>query len=295
MDIRLLEYFLAVCEELHFTRAAERLGISQPTLSQQIKLLEQRVGTELFKRIGRKIYITEAGKILQTHAQKVFYELEQAEIEINELLGMQRGKLTIGCSGSHLLHSTILSFHKQYPDIELSIVDMTTEKTTEKILQNEFDLGVVFLPIDEPQLESITLFRSELMVVASNDHPLATKSSIMLKEIENERVFLLPKNYIIRKVIDAYCFRAGISLQPKVELSDMYSLIEIATLNNGITIFPKSYLTHLQNEQITTVPIVDHLPLKEIGVIFRKEANRAPLVRSFLQHLLKNYNKEYAE
>src|SRR4051794_11976840 len=111
VDYRLLVYFLAVCEELHFTKAAEKLGISQPTLSQQIRLLEDRVGSPLFQRIGKKIYVTEAGEILRKHSRNIFHELEQAQMAMNELQGMQRGRLRIGCSGNHLLTATIMTFH----------------------------------------------------------------------------------------------------------------------------------------------------------------------------------------
>src|SRR4051794_39819780 len=134
MEHRLLEYFIAVCEELHFTKAAVKLGISQPTLSQQIQLLEHRVGSPLFHRIGKKTYITEAGQVLLKHSVKVFHELDQAQMAINELRGLQRGRLRIGCSGNHLLTSTILSFHRLYPNIELSVTELATAETKAGLL-----------------------------------------------------------------------------------------------------------------------------------------------------------------
>src|SRR4051812_37770212 len=103
MEIQLLEYFMAICESLHFTKAAEKLRISQPTLSHQIKLLEDRLGTPLFERVGKKVFITQAGKCLLEHSERIFFELDQVDIKIKEIRGLQRGKLTIGCSGTHLL------------------------------------------------------------------------------------------------------------------------------------------------------------------------------------------------
>src|SRR3954468_3614981 len=149
MEIRLLEYFLAVCEELHFTKAAEKLRISQPTLSQQIRLLEDRLGTKLFKRVGKKVYIADSGKILLDHTLRIFNELEQAQIKINELEGLKRGNLTIGCSGNHLLREFVISFHQQYPGIQLSILELPTEETRLRLLKNQLDLGIVYLPLED--------------------------------------------------------------------------------------------------------------------------------------------------
>lgn len=172
MEFRLLEYFMAVCEELHFTKAATKLGISQPTLSQQIQLLEGRMGTMLFRRVGKKNYLTEAGQTLKEHTLRIFHELEQAQTEINELKGMQRGKLRIGCSGNHLLTRTLLSFHMKVPGVSLSILELTTEETKQGLLANKLDLGIVFLPLNDDQIISKELYTEELSLAVGLEHPL---------------------------------------------------------------------------------------------------------------------------
>ncbi len=194
MELRLLEYFMTICETLHFTKAAEKLRISQPTLSHQIKILESQVGSALFERVGKKVFITQAGECLLEHAERAFFELQQAQIKINEIRGLQRGELTIGCSGSHLLNSTVISFSRKYPKIGLSIKELTTKETMDEILHHRLDLGIIFIDSLNNQLDSTPLFIEELLLVVSVDDPLATLSSIDLASLQTIPLTLLPKN-----------------------------------------------------------------------------------------------------
>lgn len=291
MEIRLLQYFLAVTEELHFTKAAERLGISQPTLSQQIRLLEERLDTVLFHRNGKKIELTESGHILLTHVNRIFFELDQAKTVIQELKGLNRGHLRIGCSGNHLLYSPLLSFHKQHPNIHVSVFDLETEKTIERLLHSEFDLGIVFLPVEHSQIETIPLFKSKLSIVAANNHPLVEKDTVHMEDLANYPFFSLPKQFIIRQAIDSFFKKKGLQLQPIIELSDTHSLIRMAILNNGITILPKLYTTYEENLSIKIINMADPMPIMEVGAIYRKGMSFSSAIQAFLHHLVNFYAK----
>src|SRR5690625_3033371 len=129
MELKQLEYFMVLCKELHFTRAAEKIGIAQPSLSQQIRLLEHEVGTPLFDRVGKKNVLTEAGKILLHHSYNIFHELSQARAAISELQGLERGTLKIGALltvVNYLLPPTVIGFHNSYPNVDLSILGLRT-------------------------------------------------------------------------------------------------------------------------------------------------------------------------
>ncbi|WP_181351213.1 LysR family transcriptional regulator [Thalassobacillus sp. CUG 92003] len=289
MDTRLLEYFLAVSKELHYTRAAENLGISQPTLSQQIRILESRVGAKLFHQKGKKIFMTDAGKVLMERANRVFYELDQATKEIAEINELSRGRLTIGSSGNHLLHTSILSFHKLYPNIQLSIIDNTTEDTVANVLDFNYDLGVVFLPVQDDRLESRCLFTAELYIVCSRNHELASGPSIKMKELAKFRLLLLQTSYFIRRIVDHYCKESGIKIDPIIELSDLFSLLEITADNAGITILPKKYVEQMNDPRVTVIPISDPIPKKEVGIIYQKKGFMSSAGKAFIDHLLHNY------
>ena len=289
MEIRLLEYFMAVCETLHFTKAAEKLRISQPTLSHQIKLLEDRLGTPLFKRAGKKVFITEAGKCLLEHSERIFFELDQAYIKIKEIKGLQRGKLTIGCSGNHLLTFAVISFNKQYPEIELSIQNITTEEAVEGVNHNHFDMGVIFLTIQNEQLESTPLFLEELSLVVSANHELAKQSEIKFDSLKETELVFLPKKYYIRQLMDEICEKRGFSLQPKIELTTLESLHKMVQYNNVATILPKSYLASIDDPKIKQIRIVDPIPQKTVGIVNRKDAFKDTTMNTFINHLVETY------
>jgi len=293
MDFRLLEYFLAVCEELHFTKAAVKLGISQPTLSQQIRLLEERVGTPLFQRIGKKNYLTEAGMTLKEHALNIFHELEQAQTEINELKGMQRGKLTIGCSGNHLLTETLISFHQKMPGISISVHELATEETKKGLIDNKLDLGVVFLPLDDEQLVSMELYTEELCLAVSAKHRLSRQAAVKLEDLTLESLVLFPEKFLVRQMVDAYSKEAGHRLHPIIELSTMDSMLQLVKLNVSCTILPKSYLNMILHSDIAIIPIVHPVPQKKVGIVYRKQKFLNAAMVAFIHELTQTYNSAH--
>lgn len=285
MEIRLLNYFLSVTEELHFTRAAEKLGISQPTLSQQIRLLEDRLDTDLFQRNGATIELTEGGNILLEHVNRIFYELDQATTNLKELKKLDMGELRIGSSGNHLLYSSLKSFYKEYPGIKVSVYDLKTEETIENLRNSTFDIGVVFLPVHHSQIETIPLFTSDLCVVVGESHPLAQRETVYLTELQQYPLFLYPEKYLIREQIIDYCKTQDIRLNPIVELSDTYSLIKMSILSKGVTVLPRLYIETEKNLPYQIVNIADPIPKIEIGIIYRKGRKLSSAIQAFIYHL----------
>ncbi|NOU96108.1 LysR family transcriptional regulator [Paenibacillus sp. LMG 31456] len=289
MEHRLLEYFIAVCEELHFTRAAERLGISQSTLSHQIQLLEHRVGAPLLTRIGKKTYISEAGELLLKHSRNAFHELDQAQAAINELSSMQRGRLRIGCSGNHLLTSAMISFHKQFPGVELSVTELATDETKEGLLTNQLDIGVVFLPFEDDLLESITLYNEELQLVVSDRSSLADAQCIEMKELQSYPILMLQKKFLVRQMMDNYCTEHGFLIKPILELSTLDSLLQMAKSNIGGAVLPRSYLINNGGPDIRPIPIIDPVPHKSVGIVYRKETYMCASIQTFIRELRNSF------
>lgn len=295
MELRQLEYFMAVCEELHFTRAAEKLNIAQPTLSQQIKILENEIGIPLFDRIGKRIALTEAGKILWKHSKQVFYELEQAQAAIGELNGLERGRLTIGslltCM-SYLLPTAIVKFKEFYPNIELSIRGLRAEEIEQEILENELDLGLTFLPNDHEDLNSIPLYTEELALGVPKHHPLAKESVVNFNIISHVPMVLMPKNYQLRQLLDAYCSEAEITVTPTLELTTLESITQMVAKGVGMTILPLPYLEHLNHKEIKIVKLLDPTPQREIGIIYRKDKFMCTATRTFIEQALDTIQNE---
>jgi len=288
MELRQLEYFVAVSKTLHFTKAAETLHIAQPTLSQQIKNLEDEIGTPLFDRTGKKTSLTEAGKILLTHSQRIFHEMEQAQNAINDLNGLQRGKLTVGtlltCI-NYLLPPAILEFKRLYPNIELQVFGLRSKSILTGILENELDLGIGFLPVENKELETISLFTEELSLAVPLHHPLAYVNEIDMKKLDNVQMTLLPQDYFLRTLIDTYGKEAGITIQPTLEMSTMDSLIQMVIEGVGATILPVPYLDALQTNQLVKVKLRHPSPKRDIGFIYRKDKFMCTATKSFIAQI----------
>jgi len=285
MEYRLLTYFLMVCEELHFTRAAERLSISQPTLSHQIQLLEHQIGMPLFTRIGKKIYLSEAGQILRSHALNAFHELNQARVAIEELRGMKRGCLRIGCAGNHLLLPAIAAFHRRYSEIEISVMELATEEIKERLLTNQVDLGIVYLPLNHEQLESTDLFEDELQLAVATGHPLAEADSIPLAELRAYPLAMLQPRFLVRQFFDKYCEQAGFHVKPILELSTLESLLQIAAAGVGAAVLPRSYLQTVSQPAIRKISLRDPAPTREIGLVYRKTSYLSAAMQTFITDL----------
>ncbi len=184
MELKQLQYFMAICEELHFTRAAEKMGVSAPNVSQQIRRLEEELGVLLFDRVGKTIVLTEAGAILHEHGAAVFGHLQHASDAIADLKQMQGGSLSIGVlpgDADLMFNALLLNFHQTYPTISLSLLE--TMKVTEQVLDRSIDVGVTIGPVIDERLTSIPLFHEEFSLAVSMNDPLATESFIPLNRL----------------------------------------------------------------------------------------------------------------
>ncbi|AIK36790.1 bacterial regulatory helix-turn-helix, lysR family protein [Bacillus pseudomycoides] len=290
IELRQLEYFVAVSNELHFTKAAEKLNISQPSLSQQIRALEHEIGMPLFDRIGKKISLTEAGRILLSHSKKVFHEVEQAYAAIQDLNGLQQGKLTIGAlltTVNYLLPPAILNFNELYPNIELSVLGLRTGEIREKLLQNELDIGITFLPVQDKEIISIPLYQNELTLVVPTNHELTQHTTVTMGVLQKYPIILLPKNFFLTQLIRSHCQNFNFTPKPILEISTMESLIHMVSKGMGITVLPKPYIDFLQSNSIQAIKIKNPTATIEIGIIYRKDKYMCAATRMFIEQLQK--------
>lgn len=289
MELKQLEYFMTLSQELHFTRAAEKLGITQPSLSQQIRLLEHEVGMPLFDRVGKKTMLTEAGRALLYHGYNVFHELSQARAVISELQGLKRGTLKIGALltvVNYLLPPTVMGFHNSYPNVELSVLGMRSGDIYSGLLQNELDLGIVFLTMEHEDLESIPLYKENLALAAALNHPIAQEAFVTLGILKETPSVLLPNTYFLRQIINEQCRLLAFTPQPVLEMTTMESIITMVGKGVGVTILPKGYLDHINNPHIATIPLKNPVLTTQIGVVYRKNKHLCAASRVFMEQLV---------
>jgi LysR family transcriptional regulator, cyn operon transcriptional activator len=226
---------------------------------------------------------------LLTHSLNAFHELDQAEAAINEIKGMQRGRLRIGCSGNHLLTETVVAFHKLYPGIELSVTELATDDTMEGLLHNRLDLGVVFLTRNDDQLTCIPLFDEELQLAVSAEHEFAQNASVKLEELKEVKLLQLQPKFFVRQMFDDCCREAGFTLQPVLELSTLESLLQLAGENIGCAVLPKSYAAGIRGTNVRAIPIVSPVPRKPVGAVYRRETFISASIGTFIRELTSQF------
>lgn len=284
-----MEYFMTMCQELHFTRAAEKLGISQPTLSQQIRALEQETDTLLFDRVGKKVVVTEAGKILYRHCARLFDELGQARTAIRELKGLSRGEIRIGSSGNHMLIHSIISFHRSYPGIQINVAELSTEETRQGLLDNRLDLGVVFLPVEGEQLASIPLYTEKLSLAVPYHHPLSESAEVELARLQPMPMALLPRKFLVRQMIDDATKANGFRFEPVIEMTTLDSLLELVNRNVALTILPDTFLSGVDTKRTRTIAITAPVPQRVVGIVYRNDSFLPSATKVFIEHLQRTF------
>ncbi|WP_217593658.1 LysR family transcriptional regulator [Cohnella sp. GbtcB17] len=284
MELRQLDYFIATCEELHFTRAAEKIGITQPSLSHQIKALEDEIGVPLFDRIGKKIALTEAGMILYAQSKLAFGNLASAKEQIQELQRIERGKLSIGALPGELnqLVSTLLiDYHRDYPKVQIKILGV--EDVATGLLQNELDLAVTILPIEDERIETIPLYNERFFFVATAGHPYAGRSAIDFEEILRVPVVTFPETHRCRQLVDTTCARAGLRLQPLIETTTIDSLFGLVRSGAGGSVLSKTLLEMYNYDDLVCIPIQNPSLTREVGMAYLRDKYMGKASQGFIE------------
>lgn len=270
MDTRNITYFMAVFEHLHFTKAAELLGISQPTLSQQIRLLEAEVGMPLFDRIGKKVVATEAGRLLHQYGMKMIQAEMDAKSAIQELVSEKRGTVRLAVLPSDLdfqLVPLFVEFKTRYPHTKLQA--FSTIFVRDEVLTHKVDLGIGLRGPKDKRLVQIPLGSEpyELFVHASSD--LAKKHEITLEELTRLALVMYPKGYIGRDLVDEIFREQGLELTTVMEAGSASSLLQLVAAGIGATIQPRELLKqHSGWEDIVTIPIVGPAPVRHMELTY---------------------------
>lgn len=241
MDLRQLEMFKAIVETGSFTRAGERLFVSQSAISRQIKLLEEELGDQIFKRIHRRIYLTATGEILLQYTLRIFNELRLMTSEIANLTDLRRGSLHLagGMSVCTYLFPILLKQYQQiYPNIELRIATGITEEILRMIRSNEVDLALLSLPFDDPDLSVVPALREELVLVMKEGHPLSSSSEIGFSDLTPYTFIHFERGSNTRKLLDQIFREEKIQFRNTMELQNVEITKPLVEQGLGISIVP---------------------------------------------------------
>ena len=295
LELRHLRYFLAVAEDLHFRKAAERLYISQPGLSRQIKELEKSMGVQLFDRHNRKVELTPAGLFLQEELKRHLKELEHIIQHTKLLNDGLHGNLKFGYVGSamqKIIPELLLKFKKKHPDVLFSLKEMDNQKQIEYLLSREIDIGFVRLERVPRGLQSFPILTESFCLVLPSDHTLGAKNFKKLSQLKDESFILFNPKYSpsyyekVMSIFDDNGF-TPIVTHNTIHSSSIYKLVQN---NFGISIVPKS----LKTEPLNGVKFIElnSIPQRTVLSAVWNTNNRNPMLKSILPIISNKYNNK---
>ena len=288
MDFRQFRYFVTVAEELHMARAAERLGIAQPALSQQIKVIEQQIGTQLFDRSNRRLSLTETGSAFLEGARRALEQADFALSVAHSIACGEAGQIRIGYVGSAMVHRDfprfLADFRTDFPQVHLTFHVMTVAEQIDALLGNEIDVAVVRDAVPEPPrtLLSRRLVSERLVVALPDGHAAAELDAVDLATLSNE-AFLLPADppgYGLTQSILTVCQNAGFQPRADMRVLDLSSIVGLVVAGCGVAILPEC-LQSLNVPGIRYRPLSDEGAVSELRIVVR-QSDRSNCLRHFV-------------
>jgi DNA-binding transcriptional LysR family regulator len=288
MDSRQLEYFVAVAEELSFTRAAARCHVVQSALSYQVARLEREHGVTLFERTSRSVRLTAAGELLLPRARAVLDELDAAHAGLAELAGVITGRLRLGMIGSTgqaapVVERTLAAFHHRHPAVEIAVRDTGSRHMADQVRAGELDMAFVGLFADQVpgDLAHRILTDEPLVAAVPRDHPLA-KAPADLAALAAESAFVeMRPESGLRCQVDAVFARAGVTRRIAFELSTSDAVVRFVALGFGPAVVPRSAVA-VRPEDVAVLELADPSARHPIALVHRHPEPSAPSARAFL-------------
>lgn len=280
-----LKYFVEVVEQNNFTKAAEKLFISQPALSKSIQALEKELEVTLLHRDPRELKLTSEGQLVYQYAQDVLNYCHTRTAELFSRLNHKRGTLRFGLppsAGNVCFSKIIYQYTTKYAHVDLQIIEETSKKIEEMVADDRLDLGVVVEPFSNPQMELTTVFRSEAVLAVSQEHRFAGRKEIDFVELKDEPMLAVSKDYMYYDQIIQHCQTAGFTPNIAFHSSQWDVLLEMAAENLGITIIGKPLVEKMYCGRLNCI----HLKYPEfpwsLGVIRKKERPLTVPMKCFL-------------
>ncbi len=285
MELRHLRYFITVAEELHFGRAAQRLHIAQPPLSQQIRQLEEELGVVLFYRTKRSVQLTDAGNVFLEEAKQVLIQVAQAVQAAQRASRGEIGQLLVSFVSSaayNVLPKILQVFRVRFPEVNLVLHELTTDKQLQGLQDGWIDVGFLRPPIEDDTLSLVTIFQESLVVALPKNHPLSHQKQVSLKSLTKEFFILFPR-HLGPKLYDqivSLCQQAGFSPNVVQEAIQMQTTVSLVAAEIGIALVPAS-VQNLQRTGVIYKEIQEVTPKAEIAVIWRSK-DQSPVLHQFL-------------
>ena len=285
MELRHLKYFVAVAEEMHFGRAAKRLHIAQPPLSQQIMNLETELGVKLFDRARRTIQMTDAGIYFLKEAQQLLLHVERAAETARRIYRGQAGRLIVGFVGSVVhtfLPEGLRLFRERFPDVELVLQELNTAEQIRSLHARRIDVGFLYPDAQDSMLASQTLTQTPLMVVLPKKHVLSGRKSLHIRELAQEPFIANTRSSepVVRDAFISLCHSAGFSPRIAQEAGNVQTVLGLVASGLGVCLLP-DFIKSIRRPGVRYIPLSGSPPTVKLAAVWHSD-NSSTLVKSFV-------------
>ena len=286
MDLRQLRSLVALAEERHFTRAAERMHVAQPALSQQIRRLEDELGLPLVDRTTRRVALTEAGELLVERARRALHEVDAARAELAELAGVRGGRVVIGAMqslGPFDLSILLAAFHARYPEVELTVQEEVSDALLGMLRGDAVDVAFLSLTAGATHDERArqTLLSEPLVLLVGAEHPLARRRRVRLAELADERFIMFREGAGLRHIVIAAARAEGFEPHVAFETNEMERARAMVARGLGVAVVPE-HDARRSAEPVTVVELHRPALSRDVTLAWRRERRLAPAAAAFL-------------
>ncbi|HEX7297535.1 MAG TPA: LysR family transcriptional regulator [Solirubrobacteraceae bacterium] len=290
MDLRQLRYLVALAEERSFTRAAARVLVAQPALSQQIAKLETELGVALADRTTRRVGMTEAGERLVEHARRILRQVDVAAEDLAAMAGVRAGRLTIGASrtvGSLDLSSLLAEFYRRYPEVDLVVREDLSLRLAGDLRADAIDLAFITRPTgpDDGGLDLRAVSSEPLVAILAPDHRLARRRRLRVPLLEGETMVTFPKGATIRWRLEDAAARAGYAPRVAFETNEVTRMRELVSAGLAVAVLPRSD-AELPGAPIRAVPFEEPEFTHTVYMASRSGRHHSPAARAFIDLVL---------
>lgn len=293
--LRQIDCLIAVRDTGGFSRAAERLGLSQPALSQQIRDLEDLLGLRMVDRTTRKVALTAAGHAYAARAEIGLGELERAQREAHGLANLAAGQLRIAAPpllASGVLPKVMASFQRAHPGITLGLTDVPSDAIVARLRDGRVDLGIGTFPAGLPDLEHRPLWRDTLMVFAPPHHPIARESSVTWAALKDEAIVALGRESGLRALLEQGFEQAGNALRPTQEVSQIATVLALVEAGFGLAVLPSYARLAPQAAGLAALPFESSAVGRQIVALTPRDRSPPPTIAPFLDMLIRALRRE---
>lgn len=298
IELRHLRYFLAVAEELHFGRAAEKLAISQPPLSQQIQALESYVGATLFERNNRNVRLTPAGEMFRKEARDIVHQVDQAAERAARIQRGETGELRIGFTSSapfiRAVSRSLLHFRQCFPDVHIQMLELNTKQQIGPLLSGKLDIGVMRNNPLPDQLQHQLLLHEALVAVVHEAHPLAVETRISVRQLAKEPFVFFSREVGTALYDEILRLLKNYAIEPYItqEVGEAMTIVGLVSAGLGVSILPASFL-RIAVDGVKYVPLIEPDATTEVWLVTHRHRLPNPAAQTLVSAMLKHDNGKF--